>query len=174
MNETPQFPYMRINRDLGVGEYGILDLFPRLEDSPALDTISPNRAYLMTLLRKSKVQIRAYEGFIFVDVSVPCIALAYDYYKNGKPIDLYLDILHEMTHLRQLEEGKNLWDMEKAYVDRGTEIESYAIVMREAARLGLTRADFLDHLQAPWMTEADIARLLDNIRCCLREPDFLL
>jgi hypothetical protein len=42
--------------------------------------------------------------------------------------------------------------------------------MREALRLGLTREDFLDHLQAPWMTDADIARLLENIRCWLRVP----
>ena len=164
MGETSRLEYMRINRDLAVGEHAILDLFPGLEESPALETISASRPDLLRLLRKSRIQIRAREGYIFVDVSVPCVALSYDYYNNGKARDLYLDILHELTHLRQLEEGRNLWDMERAYVDRETEIEGYAIVMREAIRLGLGREEILDHLSAPWMTEADVHRLVENVR----------
>jgi len=174
MSETPLFDYMRIDRGHGLGDYAILDLFPGLEESPALETISGSRDDSLRLLRKSRIQVRAREGYIFVDVLVPCIAIAYDYYKNGKARDLYLDILHELTHLRQLEEGRNLWDMKTAYVDRETEIEGYAIVMREAIRLGLGREEFLDHLSAPWMSEADVARLVENVRRFLGVPDDLL
>jgi hypothetical protein len=174
MSETPLFDYMRIDRGHGLGDYAILDLFPGLEESPALETISGSRDDSLRLLRKSRIQVRAREGYIFVDVLVPCIAIAYDYYKNGKARDLYFDILHELTHLRQLEEGRNLWDMKTAYVDRETEIEGYAIVMREAIRLGLGREEFLDHLSAPWMSEADVARLVENVRRFLGVPELPL
>jgi len=164
MSEMPLFEYMRIDRGRELGDYAILDLFPKLEESPALATIAASREDALRLLRKSRIQVRAREGYIFVDVLVPCIAIAYDYYKSGKARDLYLDILHELTHLRQLGEGRNLWDMKTPYVDRETEIEGYAIVMREAIRLGLAREEIIDHFTNPWMTDDDLKRLLENVR----------
>ena len=63
-------------------------------------------------------------------------------------MDLYLDLAHELTHLRQLAEGKNLWDHSIHYVDRLTEIEGYAVAVEEGLRLGMTEAQILSHFGA--------------------------
>jgi hypothetical protein len=63
---------------------------------------------------------------------------------------LYLDLLHELTHLRQLDEGLDLWDERFAYVHRPTEIEGHAIAIEEGRRLGMTSEDVSDHLAALW------------------------
>ena len=74
------------------------------------------------LLAEAKVRIQRGPGFAYVDVEAPCIVLAEEYYKKGSDLDLYLDMLHELTHIRQHHEGKDLWDERYAYVDRPTEI----------------------------------------------------
>ena len=45
-------------------------------------------------------------GYCFVDVQRPCIVLSEWYYRQGGDPDLYMDLLHELTHLRQLEEDE--------------------------------------------------------------------
>jgi hypothetical protein len=79
-------------------------------------------------------------------------------------LDLYLDLAHELTHLRQLAEGKNLWDHSIHYVDRPTEIEGYAVAVEEGLRLGMTETEIIRHLSNPWLSDADVARLRKNIK----------
>jgi hypothetical protein len=84
-------------------------------------------------------------------------------------VDLYLDLAHELTHLRQLAEGRNLWDHSLHYVDRPTEIEGYAVAVEEGLRLGMTEDEIIRHLSNPWLSEAETARLRENIDRFLAE-----
>ncbi len=116
------------------------------------------------LLEKARVRIEPSDGYVWVDDEAPAIVLAERYYRRGSPRDLYLDLLHELTHLRQLAEGQRLWDETFHYVDRPTEIEGYAVAIEEGRRLGMTEAALARHLSNPWMTAADVARLRANVR----------
>ena len=124
MIELPE--YARVVRRLPPGDHAYLELLPHVDRSPAMARALPELAQRARLLREAKVQLRGGRGYAFIDVEAPCIVLSEWYYREGADLDLYMDLLHELTHLRQLEEGFDLWDERFAYVDRPTEVEGYA------------------------------------------------
>lgn len=155
--------YAVVVRTLGSGMHPYRSLLPRLEESPAARWIESPSTRLGPLLDGARIRIKPGEGYVWVDVKIPAIVLIEDYYRRGNPVDLYLDLVHELTHLRQLAEGKNLWDHSLAYVDRPTEIEGYAVAVKEGTRLGMNEDEVIRHLSNPWMSEAEVARLRANI-----------
>ena len=126
-------------------------------------SISPRASVRESLLESAVVDLGAFDGSAHIEIQPPRIVLGYEYYRHGSPVDIYLDVLHEIVHLRQLSEGCELWDSRFAYVDRPTEIEGYAVAVGEAMRLGMSREQILDHLTNPWMSEADVRRLYANV-----------
>ncbi len=155
--------YAQVDRTLRRGRQAYLALLPKAEQSPGLQRIAGDPAVRTRLLSSAAVLIQPRPGYAFVDVSVPCIVLAEWYYREGAALDLYLDLLHELTHLRQLTEGADLWDERFSYVDRPTEIEGYAVAVEEGMRLGMSEEEVLRHLANPWMTSQEVARLRNHI-----------
>ena len=121
------------------------------------------------ILAGARVRIEPEDGYVWVDDEVPAIVLTERYYRTGHARDLYLDMLHELTHLRQLAEGRNIWDERLRYVDRPTEIEGYAIAIGEGRRLGMSEAEILRHLSNPWMNADDVLRLRAHVERFLAE-----
>ncbi len=164
----PTLPaFARIDRTLLLGAHRYVEVLPGAAESPALARIAPDAAARAELLARAGVQIRGWRGYAFVDVEVPCIVVSEGYYRKGEALDLYLDLLHELTHLRQLDEGLDLWDKRFAYVDRPTEVEGYAVAIEEGRRLGMTDGDILQHLSNPWMSATDVARLVGHVNTFL-------
>ncbi|HYK90264.1 MAG TPA: hypothetical protein VE398_15925 [Acidobacteriota bacterium] len=161
MSKLPDFA--KVMRSLPSGEHPYLALLPRVSESPAARRIESALTPLGPLLAMARVRIQPGEGFVWIDDDAPAVVLVERYYQHGHPRDLYLDLLHELTHLRQLAEGHNLWDERFSYVDRPTEIEGYAIAIEEGCRLGMTETDVLRHLSNPWINRADLRRLRDNV-----------
>lgn len=157
----PEFAH--VPRSLPLGEHPYLAILPGAAHSPALARIAADAAARAALLAAAVVRVSALPGYAFIDVKRPCIVLSWSYYKLGAARDLYLDLLHELTHLRQLSEGAELWDKRFAYVDRPTEVEGYAVAVEEGRRLGMTPGEIVQHLSNPWMTGADVRRLLGHI-----------
>lgn len=153
----------RVVRTLSCGEYPYCALLPSIAKSPAARRIQSPAIPLGRLLETARVRIEPGDGYVWVDDEAPAIVLIEHYYRHGDPCDLYLDLLHELTHLRQLAEGQGLWDERFRYVDRPTEIEGYAVAIEEGRRLGMTDARIVRHLSNPWMTRADVQRLLENV-----------
>jgi hypothetical protein len=159
--ELPE--YALVIRTLGCGVHPYRDLLPHLEKSPVSRRIASPATPLGPLMDGARVRIKTGEGYCFVDVKVPQIVLFQEYYQQANPLDLYLDLAHELTHLRQLAEGHNLWDHSLHYVDRPTEIEGYAVAVEEGIRLGMTEAQIMQHLSNPWLNSSEVARLRKNI-----------
>ncbi len=155
--------FARVDRSLPPGDHAYLALLPKAATSPALQRIAPDPEARQRLLEHAVVQIRGQRGYAFVDVEAPCIVVSQKYYAEGGPLDLYLDLLHELTHLRQLTEGFDLWDDRFEYVDRPTEVEGYAVAIEEGRRLGMNEQDVFQHLSNPWMTEVEVRRLIRHI-----------
>ena len=44
------------------------------------------------LLDSARVKIKTGDGYVYVDVKIPAITLFEDYYREGHPVDLYLDL----------------------------------------------------------------------------------
>jgi hypothetical protein len=164
----PELPgYARVIRGLAPGMHRYQELLPRISESPALARLAADPDVRHGLLATAAVRIETMRSYCWVDIEVPCIVLSVDYYREGSGLDLYLDLLHELTHLRQLSEGWDVWDESFEYVDRPTEIEGYAVAIEEGRRLGMTDEHVLHHLSNPWMSDADVARLIANVNALL-------
>ena len=153
----------RVERGLPAGLHPYLRLLPRAAESPGLAHIEPDPKRREDLLRHCLVNIKPGAGFAYVDVETPCIVLAKEYYDTGTDLDLYLDMLHEIAHIRQHHEGRDLWDERYAYVDRITEVEGYSVAVAEGRRLGMTDAEIIAHLSNPWMSADDVSKLQRNV-----------
>jgi len=167
--ELPE--YARVVRTLECGLHPYRRLLPGFCDSPVVRRVATAAIPIGQLLDSAFVEITEGEGFCFVNVEnpeTPFIVLFESYYRQGNPLDLYIDLAHELTHLRQHAEGKELWDHELHYVDRPTEIEGYAVAVEEGIRLGMTEDDLIRHLSNPWLSPAETARLRGNIEKYLR------
>jgi hypothetical protein len=167
---SPLPEFARVVRGLPEGMHDYLELLPRAAESPALRRIAADPAARERLLAGAKVRIEHMRSYCWVDVVVPCIVLNALYYRDGNELDLYLDLMHELTHLRQVAEGRNVWDEAFEYVDRPTEIEAYAVAVEEGRRLGMTDEDVVLHLSNPWMSAEDVQKLVANIEALIGLP----
>jgi len=129
-----------------------------LEASPALARVFPSQEERGQVGRL-KVEVAVGPGYAYVDDTDGTLVLSQDYLQTGDKVSLYLDVIHELTHVRQFREGKDLYDRRFAYVDRPTEIEAYQVAVEEARRLGMTDEEVLDYLRIEWVTEEELARL---------------
>jgi len=97
--------------------------------------------------------------YMYIDDKAGNVIAGLDYLRTGDERVVYLDILHELTHIRQWHEGKELWDRRYAYVDRPTEIEAYEVAVKEARRLGMRDREISDYLRVEWTSRAEHERL---------------
>jgi len=102
-------------------------------------------------------------GYMGVSDQDGHILISAHYLKNGDEKDLYLDIIHELVHVKQFLEGKELFENRWEYVDRPTEIEAYRHAVKEARRLGMTDKEIYKYLKTEWMTEDDLKKLADAV-----------
>ena len=89
------------------------------------------------------------------------------YLNKGDLIDIYLDVIHELAHVKQFMEGKKLFDDNYSYVERPTEVEAYSFAVEEARRLGLSDERIMEYLKTEWMSDMDLERLAKilNVKC---------
>jgi len=72
---------------------------------------------------------------------------------------VYLDVVHELAHVRQFRKGKPLFYPKLSYVDAPSEIEAYAVTVKEGQRIGMTSRQLIDYLKVEWITPAEHRRL---------------
>jgi hypothetical protein len=102
-------------------------------------------------------------GYMYVDGSDGHLVISKGYLDNGNKTDIYLDLIHELCHVKQFREGKELFDPRYDYVDRPTEIEAYRYAVKEARRLGLSDERIRCYLWTEWMTQDDFKRLAKSV-----------
>jgi predicted SprT family Zn-dependent metalloprotease len=85
------------------------------------------------------------------------------YLNSGSKEDIYLDVIHELCHVKQHMEGRDLFDPNYDYVDRPTEVEAYRYAVLEAKRIGLSPARIRQYLKTEWMSPEDLDRLIKNM-----------
>ena len=104
---------------------------------------------------------------MYVNNSNGHLMISSKYLRNGDKIDIYLDLIHELVHIKQLMEGKELFDIHYGYTERPTEIEAYRAAVREARRMGLGDDRICQYLKTEWMSVQDFKRLAEaiNVSC---------
>jgi hypothetical protein len=114
------------------------------------------------VLRNLKVEF-IWFGYMGVDNTNGHLMVNGKYLNSGDKTDIYLDVVHELCHVKQWMDGRELFDERYDYVDRPTEIEAYRYTVQEAKRLGLKEERILLYLKTEWMSSQDLKRLVKNM-----------
>lgn len=154
-----KLPLMRILR-FSVSTYWFTDYFKGFEKSAAVRGIFGDETD--RVLKNLKVQF-IWFGYMAVDDNDGHLMVNSRYLNSGDKTEIYLDVVHELCHVKQHMEGKHLFNPDYDYVDSPTEVAAYRYATLEAKRLGLSDKRIRRYLQTEWMSDADLKCLVQNI-----------
>ncbi len=158
---------LRLDRILRVGSttYAFTDYFKSMEKVDAVKQIFGENTE--NVLQNLKVEFTWLGGYMGVDSRDGHLRISSRYLNNGDKIDIYLDLIHELVHVRQFMQGRELFDEHYNYTDRPTEIEAYNHAVKEARRIGLSDKRICEYLKTEWMSKQDLKRLAKtlNVNC---------
>jgi hypothetical protein len=111
------------------------------------------------VLRNLKIEFIGLGGYMGVDNTDGHLMVNARYLNSGNKVDIYLDVIHELYHVKQFMEGRELFDSRYDYIERPTEVEAYRYTVQEARRLGLSDERICQYLKTEWMSDSDLKRL---------------
>jgi len=152
---------VRIVRKAKVSTYSFTDYFKGFEKVEAIRKIFSEKTE--EVLSNLRVEFAGMKGYMLVNDLDGHILISAHYLKEGNLIDLYLDIIHELVHVKQFREGKKLFDNDHSYTERPTEVEAYRYAVEEARRLGLSEDRICEYLRTEWMSDEDFERLIKSL-----------
>ena len=119
------------------------------------------------VLRNLKVELTTIGGYMWVSNVDGHLVVSSRYLSSSDRVDIYLDVIHELVHVKQFMEGKELFDMRYNYTDRPTEIEAYSYAVEEARNMGLSDERICQYLKTEWMSDGELKRLARalNVEC---------
>lgn len=147
-----------VKRDAGTGPHLFTGVFQGFEEVEAVRKIFGQAT--KDVLSELLVEVVDERGYMHVNAVKGSIAVSGGYLKEGNEKYLYLDAIHELVHVRQHLEGKELWDRSYKYVDRPTELEAYRVAVDEARRIGFTDGQLVDYLKVEWVSDDDFRKFL--------------
>ena len=168
----------RVDRELPLGRHPIVAAFPGIERLGTASRLVPDGDGRSKLFRETEVELVSDDAWMYIapwevpreaagrwqPVLTPkgrdCVVVGESHLRESPPLILFLDIFHELCHVLQRQQGRELWDRRFSYVERPTEIEAYDFVVKEARRLGVEDAVLRDYLKVEWIDDDDLHRLL--------------
>ena len=150
-----------IDRNAAVGHSPFLRVSGGFEKVKAVRAIFGRRTE--RVLANLGVEVAEGRGYMRINDVRGSIVINAKYLKEGKELDVYLDVIHELVHIRQHHEGRELWDKNYKYTDRPTEIEAYKVAVKEARRLGLSDEQVAEYLRVEWIPEEEFRSFLGKV-----------
>jgi hypothetical protein len=144
---------------LPLGDYGFTEVFQGFEKARAVRAIFGKAT--PEVLSGIRVVLASRQGYMHVDGQTGDLHISRPYLKSADERYIYLDVVHELVHIKQFRDGRELFDRRYDYVDRPTEIEAYKATLKEARRIGYRGKELVDYLRVDWVSEADFGRFLD-------------
>lgn len=156
------FRRLHLTRIIRVGaERNFTDFFKDFEKVEAVRGIFGEKTE--QVLRNLKIEFIVLGGYMGVDSTDGHLLVNARYLKNGDKTDVYLDVIHELFHVKQFMDGRELFDGRYDYVERPTEVEAYRYTVKEARRLGLSDERIMEYLKTEWMSSEDLKTLARNV-----------
>lgn len=162
------FSVLRFFRKISINPFGFgnstcffADFFKGFDKVPAVQGIFGEKT--SEVLRLLKVEFTWFSGYMYVDGADGHLVISKNWLNSGDRTYVYLDLIHELCHVKQFIDGRDLFDSRYSYVDRPTEIEAYRYTIAEAKRIGLSDEKILSYLHAEWLTLNDLKKLTKNI-----------
>ncbi len=158
----PEDVGVSLPRHVGIKLYPFTRFFKGFDRVGAVRrTFGPRTAQV---LRTVKVEFFSSPwGFMGVSDEDGHLVVSAHYLRTGTPRDIYLDVVHELVHVKQFRAGRKLFPEGLDYADTPTEVEAYKVCIAEGRRLGMTDRDLLEYLKVPWMEEKDLRKLARNV-----------
>ncbi len=150
------------------GTYFLDDIFDGLKHSATLMEVFKTKNELDDIFLKTNVIVEEKDHYMFVKNEDAAIVIGLDHLKNSDTKVLYLDIVHELVHVKQHRAGLDLYNRSYSYVDRPTEIEAYEVAVKEARRLGMNDDEIMDYLFVDWITPQEHKRLASHVGLKIR------
>jgi hypothetical protein len=116
------------------------------------------------ILRNLKVEFFSSQfGYMSVSDQDGHLLVSAHHLKNSEFDILYLDIVHELFHVKQFMDGKKLFLDEFEYVDSPIEIEAYKFTVDEAKRIGMPIGEIIEYLKVEWVDDEAHRRLIKTL-----------
>ncbi|MDE1728517.1 hypothetical protein [Candidatus Nitrosotalea okcheonensis] len=154
---------IKINHDVENGTYYIEEIFVNLKNTEILLKIFETRENLDNVFENISVIVNEKTHYMHVQNDDASIVIGRNHLRNSEKKILYLDIIHELVHVKQQRQGFDLYDESYSYVDRPTEIEAYEIAVEEARRLGMNDSEIFDYLRVEWISDDEHKRLASRV-----------
>lgn len=149
---------VEIERTVPTRLYPFERYFRGFQDVPTVRELFGKNA--RTVLRQLKVEFFSsrfgYMGTSDVDGH---LIISSRYLETGEFRTIYLDVVHELCHVRQFREGRKLFYPRLSYVDAPSEIEAYAFTVKEGRRIGMSDDELLEYLKIEWIDAKEHRRL---------------
>jgi hypothetical protein len=161
---------VKVLRKAKVSTHPFTDYFKGFENVKAIRAIFGSKTE--KILQNLKVEFYGRQGYMGVSNKDGHLIISANYMNNGEFIDIYLDIIHELTHVKQFMDGKELFDNHYKYIERPTEIEAFHNAVLEARRLGLDEDRICEYLKTEWMTYEELLKLATTLQVKCGERAF--
>jgi len=152
-----------VNRTATEKELPLSQVFRGLEDSKVVQSLFGGKESAVKVLQSARVRFDDSAEYMYVDDKDGTVVVSGRYLRSAAENLLYLDIIHELVHVKQHKEGRDLFDSKFSYVDRPTELEAYRITLDEARRIGMTEEEIEDYLYVEWISKKEHKKLAETL-----------
>jgi hypothetical protein len=153
---------VEIDRDAPVRLHPFTAYFKGFENVEAIRSIFGRKT--ASVLKNLKVEFfSAKFGYMSVSDDDGHLLISTHHLKNSEFRILYLDVVHELFHVKQFMDGKKLFQEEFEYVDSPIEVPAYKFTIEEAMRIGMKRDEIVEYLKVEWVSEEQHLRLLKSL-----------
>jgi hypothetical protein len=152
---------VRIPRKVKIATYSFREYFKGFENVGAVREVFGEETE--KVLGNLRVEFAGIRGYMGVSETDGHLIIGARYLNEGNMVDIYLDVIHELVHVKQFMEGKELFDSDYAYIERPTEVEAYRHAVKEARRLGMNDDRICEYLKTEWMDDDDLQRLAKTV-----------
>lgn len=160
--KTFRLPKVQVPREVPIVKHRFVDYFKGFEKLPAVQEIFGNETD--KVLADLKVEFSGGRfGYMGTSDEDGHLIVSANYLREGDSRSIYLDVIHELVHVRQFREGRQLFDESYEYADRPTELEAYRHAVKEARRLGMSDDEIFEYLKVTWLDDEEVERLARNI-----------
>jgi len=153
----------RLKRSVKPGTYPLLEVAAGLEQCRTLWKVFGSKARAIRILSQTKLHVSRKPWMAWVNDKKGEVNISGAYLRKAPRRQLYLDLVHELVHIKQWHDGKELWDKSYSYQDRPTEIEAYKVTSEEAKKLGMSKKQIVEYLKVPWIRGNSEKQMMRNI-----------
>lgn len=155
-------PDVEIPGNVPIAIHAFTDFFKGFDKVPAVvETFGGETGKVLAELKVEFFSSKF--GYMGVNDEDGHLVISAYYLREGELISKYLDVIHELVHVKQFRDGRPLFDESYEYHERPTELEAYKHAVKEARRLGMSDDEIFEYLKVDWMSPTEVRKLARNV-----------